>query len=38
MILLHVFVKKTQKTPDPQKTSDRELDIAVKRMKGEIND
>ncbi len=28
MILLHSFIKKTQKTPD------KELDIAVKRMKG----
>jgi DNA invertase Pin-like site-specific DNA recombinase len=32
MVLLHAFVKKTQKTPD------RELDIAVNRMKGERND
>jgi phage-related protein len=32
MVLLHAFIKKTQKTPD------RELDIAVKRMKGERDD
>jgi len=28
MILLHGFIKKTQKTPD------RELEIAAKRMRG----
>jgi len=32
MVLLHAFIKKTQKTPD------RELNIAVRRMKGEKND
>lgn len=32
MVLLHAFIKKTQKTPD------HELNIAVKRMKGEKDD
>ena len=32
MILLHAFIKKAQKTPE------RELKVAVKRMKGEAND
>jgi phage-related protein len=32
MVLLHAFIKKTQKTPD------RELKIAVRRMKGEKDD
>jgi len=31
MVLLHGFIKKTQKTPD------RHIEIAVKRMKGENN-
>jgi phage-related protein len=29
IVILHAFVKKTQKTPD------RELDLAVKRMRGQ---
>ena len=32
MVLLHAFIKKTQKTPD------RELNIAVRRMKGGNDD
>ncbi|MBK1725203.1 type II toxin-antitoxin system RelE/ParE family toxin [Thiocystis violacea] len=32
MVLLHAFIKKTQKTPD------RELSVAVNRMKGEKDD
>ncbi|NBC46887.1 MAG: type II toxin-antitoxin system RelE/ParE family toxin [Gammaproteobacteria bacterium] len=32
MVLLHAFIKKTQKTPM------RELDVAVRRMKGEGDD
>ena len=32
MVLLHAFIKKTQKTPD------HELNIAAKRMKVEIDD
>lgn len=32
LILLHGFIKKTQKTPD------REISLAVKRMKGEDHD
>jgi len=32
MVLLHAFIKKTQKTPD------HELNIAVRRMKGEQDD
>lgn len=32
MVLLHGFIKKTQKTPE------RDIEIAVKRMKGEYND
>jgi phage-related protein len=32
MVLLHAFIKKAQKTPE------RELNVAVRRMKGEGND
>ena len=30
MVLLHAFIKKTQKTPKP------DIDLALKRMKGEL--
>ena len=32
MVLLHAFIKKTQKTPA------RELEVAVRRMRGEGDD